>query len=103
MKTKKEVIQYLMEEVEKLIPLKIISKKKKFGTVIFTVHNDCKIEFCFQTVLGGARGKNSFVISFSMTIYNPFLSKILREPFNIINDNPITKDLVQSLYYLNDT
>lgn len=33
MKTKKEVIQYLMEEVEKMIPLKIISKKKKSGTV----------------------------------------------------------------------
>lgn len=102
METKKEVILYLMEEIEKLIPLKIISKKKKFGEVTFVVDNNCKIEFDFDTVLGGARGKNSFVISFSMTIYNPFLSKILREPFNIINNNPDTKDLVQHLDYLND-
>ena len=100
--TKKEVIQYLMEEVEKLIPLTIISKKKKSGTVTFTVHNDCRIEFYFRSVCGGVKGKNSFVMSFSMTIYNPFLDKILREPFNIINDNPNTKDLVQCLDYLND-
>lgn len=102
MKTKKEVIQYLMEEVENLIPLKIISKKKKFGEVIFTVDNNCRIEFYFDTVLGGVRGKNSFVISFSMTIYNPFLEKIIMESFNKSNDNPNTKDLVQSLDYLND-
>lgn len=100
MKTKKEVIQYLMEEVENLIPLKIISKKKKFGEVIFTVDNNCKIRFYFDTVLGGMKGKNSFVISFSMAIYNPFLEKIIMESFNKKDDN--SKGLVQSLYYLND-
>lgn len=102
MKTKKEVIQYLMEEVEKIIPLKIISKRKKFGEVTFTVDNNCKIEFYFDTILGGVKGKNSFVISFSMATYNPFFKKILMEPFNRKDDNPDTKELVQALYYLND-
>lgn len=102
MKTKKEVIQYLMEEVEKMIPLKIISKKKKSGTVTFTVDNNCKIRFYFDTVLGGVRGKKSFVISFSMAIYNPFLEKIIFEPFDKKDDNPNTKDLVHFLDYLND-
>lgn len=57
MKTKKEVIQYLMEEVEKMIPLKIISKRKKFDEVTFTVDNNCKIEFYFNTVLGARKVK----------------------------------------------
>ena len=100
--TKKEVILYLMEEVEKMIPLKIISKKKKSGTVTFTVDKNCRIEFYFRSVCGGVKGKNSFVMSFSMTIYNPFLNKILLEAFNKKDENPITKDLVQSLYYIND-
>lgn len=91
-----------MEEVEKLIPLKIITKKKKSGTVTFTVDNNCKIRFYFDTVLGGARGKNSFVISFSMAIYNPLLARIIMEPFNKKDDNSNTEDLVQSFYYLND-
>lgn len=91
-----------MEEVEKMIPLKIISKKKKSGIVTFTVENDCKIKFYFDTVLGGVRGKNSFVISFSMATYNPLLKKILMEPFNKMDDNPRTKDLVNYLSYMND-
>lgn len=57
METKKEVIQYFMKEVEKLIPLKIISKKKKAGTIIFTVENNCRIKFCLRSVLGGEIGR----------------------------------------------
>lgn len=102
METKKEVIQYLMEEVEKMIPLKIISKKKKSGTVTFTVDKNCRIELYFRPVRGGVKGKDSFVMSFLMTIYNPFFKKILMEPFNEKNDNPNTKDLVLSLDYLNN-
>lgn len=89
-----------MEEIEKMIPLKIVSRKKRLGEVIFTVANNCKIRFYFDTVLGGVKGKNSFVISFSMAIYNPFLEKIIMESFNQKDDN--SKGLVQSLYYLND-
>lgn len=90
-----------MEEVEKIIPLKIIKKKKKFGYVLFTVENDCKISFRFNTVCGGFKGKNTFVLSFTMVIHNPFLSKILMESFGKINDDPATKDLVLVLDYLN--
>lgn len=100
MKTKKEIIQYLFEEIERRIPFEIVDKKKEPGNMTFTVENNCKISFSFDTVMGGRKGKNSFVISFSMSIYNPFLAKILKGSFDKKDDNPLTKDLVLLLDYL---
>ena len=94
MKTRKEIVQYLFDEIEKKIPLKIISKKKERETVIFSVENDCKISFSLDFVMGGIKGKNSFIVSFSMSIYNPLLGKILRESFDKKDDNPLTRNLV---------
>lgn len=102
METKKEVIQYLFEEIERLLPLKTVCIKKRRGDIVFTVENNCKIVFSLESVMGGIKGAKSFVISFSMAIYNPFFAKILNGSFGKKDDNPLTKDLVLALYYINN-
>ncbi|NTE22929.1 hypothetical protein G6M26_30740 [Agrobacterium tumefaciens] len=101
MHTKKEVIVYLIEEVEKLIPVKTLEKQKKLGTIVFDIKNDCKVSFSFDTVLAGSKGKNSFVISFHMVVFNPMLDKVITAPFGKENINDINYGLVLSLSYLN--
>lgn len=99
---RKEIVQYLEEGVEKLLPMKIVSysKVKRLGRPVFFLENDCKIECTFDIVRNMQKGKYAYIISFSMVLHNPFLSKVLRESFHKRNDNPLTKDIIVSLDYL---
>jgi len=88
MTTKKEVLQYLMNALEPMIPVVILKKHKSAGAVIFDSVNGNKIDFTFITVVGGRNGKGSFVMTFNMALYNPVLSDLLKKPFNVAEGSP---------------
>ena len=77
METKRDVIQYLNENIKNLIPLKIQKIKSKCDTTFYELESNCSIEFYFESLLGGRRGKNSFCLKVSMSLYNPFLAKLI--------------------------
>ena len=77
METKKDVIKYLNEKIKDLIPLKIQKIKSKGDITFYELENNCGIEFYFESLLGGKRGKNSFCLKVSMSLYNPFLARLI--------------------------
>lgn len=77
MDTKRDVIKYLNERIKDLIPLKIQKVKSKGDITFYELENNCGIEFYFQSLLGGSKGKNSFCLKVSMSLYNPFLARLI--------------------------
>jgi len=111
MTTKKEIFQYLFNALEPMIPVPILKKNKKVDTITFDSTSGNKIIFSLLPVLGGRKGKGSFVLTYSMALYNPTLSHVLKRPFHVeegpdpglllalSSNNNLPKDLEPDLKY----
>lgn len=82
METKAEVLKYLFVRIQEMIPVKVLKAKKDKDYFTYTVENDCSIEFYIRTSQSGHAGKNTFCMGVTCRIRNPFLSKLISEPFN---------------------
>ncbi len=103
MKTKKEVIKYLSEQILLILPKELeISKSTIISNALkIKLKNDAKIKFSFQSIMAGTKGKNTFVIKFSMMLYDDNFAKIISQPtgYDLTNNN---KDLILSLNSANN-
>lgn len=101
METKAEVLKYLFTRIQEMIPVNVIKAKKDKDYFTYTVENNCSIEFYIKTSQSGHAGKNTFCMGISCRIRNPFLSKLISEPFNEkdTNNNLIVFFTNQSDWY----
>lgn len=97
METKKDVIKYLNEKIRDLIPLKIQKIKSKGDITFYELENNCSIEFYFESLLGGRRGKNSFCLKVSMSLYNPFLARLISVGRKQVYDDSLLSQLVSHI------
>lgn len=103
MLTKKEIVDKLIFELDHKIPFSFIKKQKKANRVRYFFENNNSIEFLFDSVMSGKKGKGSFVLSFSLSIFNPFFSKIRYESFKLdYNPEEDNCNLTLHLSYLNN-
>ena len=82
METKAEVLKYLFTRIQEILPVNEKKKKKDKDYFIYIVENNCSIEFYIRTSQSGHAGKNTFCMGITCRIRNPFLSKLISEPFN---------------------
>jgi hypothetical protein len=82
METKVEVLKYMFTRIQEMLPVKVVKAKKDKDYFTYIVENNCSIEFYIRTSQGGHAGKNTFCMGVTCRIRNPFLSKLISEPFN---------------------
>lgn len=82
METKAEVLKYMFTRIQEMLPVNVVKAKKDKDYFTYIVENDCSIEFYIRTSQSGHAGKNTFCMGVTCRIRNPFLSKLISEPFN---------------------